>query len=94
MGIPSVYEERLPFESNQERLVTNALIEATAPAAVVRQVVNPPARVLFPPRFGYRVEELTIDDVMNINRYMPDRRQDFSGSTGAYGSSSQPGIYG
>lgn len=91
----SVYDRSEPWESLQERLVTNALIESQAPADELRLIRPRTATTpLFPPRFGFMKEPITIDQVV-----MSDRRQsgltgivrtDFSQSQGGYGASSSP----
>ncbi len=56
---------RSPWETNEERLTSDALDRALAPASVIRRWQ--PAN-LFPPRTGFDREVPTIEDVLNIDR--------------------------
>jgi hypothetical protein len=60
---PTVENQALgPDRSNEERLRSEKLIMAIAMQSQV-----PPQPPLFRPRFGYRVDELTIADVLNVD---------------------------
>lgn len=58
----TVYAYQAPWQSNQERLVSEALMYAST-------TTGEPPRFdpydLVPPRFGYATEELTIMDILN-----------------------------
>lgn len=61
--------------SATEYAVSNALRWMAIPADVIRQQVPPPpAGGLFPQQFGYDTTPLTIDDVLNTDRWAPQRR--------------------
>jgi hypothetical protein len=80
-----------PWASNEERLVTESLNANSAPADLLRQMPPaPPRRELFPPRFGYRVDAIGIDDVVKIDEVFPGARVDFSQMTSGYSGSSYP----
>lgn len=74
----SVYAAKGPNESNQERLVRESLENNTLPGDVIRNA--PPARNLFPPRFGYEMREPTIEDVLATDNRNPDYRALVSGA--------------
>ena len=74
----TVYAAKRPNESNQERLVRESLERNTMPGDMIRSL--PPARNLFPPRFGYEVREPTIEDVLATDNRNPDYRALVSGS--------------
>lgn len=57
------YQVSRPNQSNQERLVDEALQISAMPGAYL-QDYQPRERVLFPPRFGWEDEPATIDDVL------------------------------
>jgi len=59
-----------PFQSNQERLLSQALATWTMPGAELQQYVRPPLPQvkLFPPRFGYSENEIGIEDLVNLPR--------------------------
>lgn len=62
MPAPTVENQALgPDRSNEERLRSERLLEAVALNSI------PPKVQLFRPRFGYRVDELTIEDVLNVD---------------------------
>lgn len=69
-----------PFQSNMERLTTEALRSALDPRAVVAgKGVNLPQWKLFPARFGYRKDQPNIFDIVDAQRqYMSVN--DFSGA--------------
>jgi hypothetical protein len=81
-----------PWQSNEERLVDEALARAwSAPSIAVRP---PPAQALIPPRFGYDQTELNLSDLFKYDRD-PDMHLDFSGSAGGYaGGTSTPSLGG
>jgi hypothetical protein len=57
-----------PFPSNQERLLSQALISLNLPGAELQQIVRPnlPQLQLFPPRFGYEDSAYNINDIMEV----------------------------
>jgi hypothetical protein len=90
----TVYSAK-PWASNEERLLSQALSVADTPGAILQETVRPPLpRVqLFPPRFGYRTEQPTIQDVlMNLDATFPGARVDYSGSQSGYQGTSYPSM--
>ena len=59
-----------PFQSNQERLVSQALAAWTMPAAELQEYVRPPLPQiqLFPARYGYTEHEITVEDIVELPR--------------------------
>lgn len=59
-----------PFQSNQERLVSQALAAWTTPGADLQEYVRPPLPQiqLFPARYGYVTEEIGIEDLIDLPR--------------------------
>ena len=59
-----------PFASNQERLLTQSLATWNMSAAEVQEYVRPPLPQikLFPKRFGYTEDEITIEDIVQMPR--------------------------
>lgn len=59
-----------PFQSNQERLVSQALAAWTMPGAELQEYVRPPLPQiqLFPARFGYLESEIGIEDLVDLPR--------------------------
>lgn len=85
----SVYSKLSPWASNQERLVTEALIANTAPAEEIQTMVRPPLPQIqmFPALFGYgdKVDRTpTIDSVIGTPVSSVQPRIDWSGSPAGY----------
>jgi hypothetical protein len=59
-----------PFQSNQERLTSQAMAALTMPAADIQEYVRPPLPQiqLFPARYGYTENEIGIEDLINLPR--------------------------
>lgn len=57
-----------PFQSNQDRLLNQALATWTMSGAELQELVRPnlPQINLFPDRYGYTDQELTIEDVIGL----------------------------
>lgn len=69
-----------PGSLHAEYLASEALRIADIPADVILMQVRPPVpQQMLPPRFGYPTNALTIDDVLDINRWQPKFRQFTSG---------------
>lgn len=69
-----------PFMSKTEYIVSEAMRLMAVPADVIRQQVPPqPPLGLFPPTEGYDPTELTIEDVLDTNRWAPQIRSWVSG---------------
>lgn len=59
-----------PFQSNQERLLSQSLATWTMPRAELQEYVRPPLPQvkLFPARYGYTEHEIGIEDLINLPR--------------------------
>jgi hypothetical protein len=59
-----------PFASNQERLLSQSLAANTMPGAELQEYVRPPLPQIqmFPARYGYTENELTIEDIIGLKR--------------------------
>jgi hypothetical protein len=69
-----------PFMSKTEYIVSNAMRLMAVPAEVIRQQVPPPpAGGLFPEQFGYDHTPLTIEEVLDTDRWKPQIRSWMSG---------------
>jgi hypothetical protein len=72
-----------PFQSNQERLLSQSLAANMMSAAEIQEYVRPPLPQiqLFPARFGYTEDEISIEDIINLHRNGPTAQRvesDFS----------------
>lgn len=93
----SVYERTHPWESLPERILTDSLSVATVPGDVIALQSAPPpvVRPLYPPRFGYRVTALGIQDVLQVDKTYPSPSVNFyTGTQGGYSGSSRSTIGG
>jgi hypothetical protein len=89
-----VYDKLSPWASNEERLVTEALIANTAPSDEIADMVRPPlAQIrIFPPLFGfvpYNQRQATIDDVLGEDRRPADFRSSLSGGEAGWQASAR-----
>ena len=59
-----------PFQSNQERLLSQSLAAWTMPRADLQEYVRPPLPQiqLFPARYGYTEHEVTVEDIVELPR--------------------------
>ena len=59
-----------PFQSNQERLLSQSLAAWSMSAAEIQEYVRPPLPQiqLLPARFGYTDKEIGIEDLINLPR--------------------------
>jgi hypothetical protein len=93
-----VYYELGPNYSNQERLVTQALMTATIPGSVIQATVRPPLPQIdpFPPRYGYptyQERQMEIGEVFSVDRYLPNNRYALSGGVaGAQAAARNVGV--
>jgi hypothetical protein len=62
-----------PFQSNQERLLSQSLAANMMSAAEIQEYVRPPLPQvqLFPARYGYTEDEITIEDIISLPRNAP-----------------------
>ena len=83
-----------PFQSNQERLLSQSLAAITMGAAEIQEYVRPPLPQLhlFPARFGYSEHEIGIEDIIDLPRKVPTAQRvesDFSNTPNTQESSSR-----
>lgn len=81
-----------PFQSNQERLLSQSLAVNTMAGAEIQEFVRPPLPQIkmFPERFGYSEVEIGIEDVIELPRRNQQRvESDFSQSPNTPQSSSR-----
>ncbi len=81
-----------PFQSNQERLLSQSLVALTMSGSELQKHVRPPLPQiqLFPDRFGYTESELGIEDIIELPRRAQQRvESDFSQSPNTPQSSSR-----
>jgi hypothetical protein len=82
-----------PFQSNQERLLSQSLAAWNMTAAEIQEYVRPPLPQiqLFPARFGYTDTEIGIEDLINLPRRVATTQRvesDFSQTPNTQESSS------
>jgi hypothetical protein len=81
------------YSSNEERLVSEALLAQTEVDPELLRTMRPSSRSpLFPPRFVGERTQPTLDDVVMVDRSYPDSSAQFSGSSGGYSGSSTPSL--
>ena len=68
-----------PFTTRNEYIVSEALRLMAVPAEEIRQTRPPFINVPFPPVFGYDTTPLTIEQVLDTNRWQPTIRSWTSG---------------
>lgn len=81
-----------PFQSNQERLLSQSMAVNTMSAAEIQEFVRPPLPQIkmFPERFGYSEVEIGVEDVIELPRRAQQRvESDFSQSPNTPQSSSR-----
>jgi hypothetical protein len=85
------YDYMGPFEDTQDALISRAIMSVTLPAAMIQDIVRPnlPQIQLFRPKFGYRTEELTIMDIVDVNIEYQPTRTDYSQSPTSYQGTSR-----
>lgn len=86
----SVYDYTKPTQSHDEELVSARLV-ANAYADANRKPPVPNIGVVAP-RYGYRVEPATIEDILNVDDTFPAKFGDWSGSVSGYGGTAYPSI--
>jgi hypothetical protein len=78
-GEPPVPWQPRPFDSKEEYVVSEAMRLMQVSADVIRQTRPPVPQMLFPPIYGYDTTPLTIDQVLDVNRWAPQYRSYSSG---------------
>jgi hypothetical protein len=79
-GTPPVPWQPRPYGSKEEFVVSNALRLMSVPAEVIRQQRPPVPQMLFPPIYGYDDTPLTIEEVLDTDRWQPQIRSWVSGT--------------
>lgn len=69
-----------PFATRAEYAISEALRLMSIPADVIRETRPMQPQQLFPPIYGYDNTELTIDDVLDTDRWSPQIRSWISGT--------------
>ena len=82
-----------PFQSNQERLISQSIAAWTMSKVELQEYVRPPLPQikLFPARFGYSEDEIGIEDLVNMPRNIATTQRvesDFSQTPNTQESSS------
>jgi hypothetical protein len=82
-----------PFQSNQDRLLNQALATWTMKGSEIQELVRPnlPQINLFPDRYGYTDTEISIEDVIGLPGARSGQRveSDFSNTPNSQQSSSR-----
>ena len=83
-----------PFQSNQDRLLNQALAVHTMSGPEIQELVRPPLPQvnLFPPRFGYTEDEISIEDIIELPRRVATTQRvesDFSNNPATQQSTSR-----
>lgn len=81
-----------PWQSKEEMLATQAVAVALASSPEVQDTIRPPLPQVnpFPPRFGYRVAELGINDIVNVDEiYAAPSPSNFGGGVAGYQGASR-----
>lgn len=82
--------QRIP-QTHEQLLTGLALDSVLSMSADQIRLIRPPVPVqLFPPRFGYRTEELGIEDVIDVDRIY--QRTDFSHDTSGMEGTPTPAL--
>ena len=68
-----------PFSTKAEYIVSEAMRLMSVPAEVIRQTMPMQPQMLFPPIEGYDHTPLTIEDVLQTDRWAPQIRSWVSG---------------
>ena len=71
-----------PFSTKEEYAVSNALRLMAVPAEEIAAIRPPMISELFPPTEGYDNTQLTIEDVLDVDRWAPAIRSWVSGGSG------------
>jgi hypothetical protein len=90
-GPPPTGQIHAPNETHEQYLTGEALAEVLGMSNEEIRAIRPPVPIeLFPPRFGYRVDALGINDIANLDRIY--ERRDFSGRVSGYSGTSTPAL--
>lgn len=82
-----------PFQSNQERLISQSLATWTMSGAEIQEYVRPPLPQiqLFPARYGYTESEIGLEDLIDLPRRVQTQQRvesDFSNTPNSQQSTS------
>lgn len=83
------YDRTKPWNSNEERIVSERLVEASSAAGQQGWVNQQP---LFPDRFGYERRALAVTDCFALETQYGNAREDYSRVTSGYQGSSTPSL--
>jgi hypothetical protein len=87
---PPVQIQR-PNGSYEDQVTGAALAASMTETPEEIRAIRPPIPINpFPPRFGYRVDALGIDDIVRLDDLY--ERQDFSGKKSGYSGTSYPSL--
>lgn len=78
-----------PFSTKEEYQISNALRLMAVPAEMIRAIRPPMINELFPRQFGYDTTPLTVEEVLNTDRWGPQLRSWTSGAPYVRRSSSE-----
>lgn len=83
------YDYMGPFSDIQDQLTSQALAANTVPGEFLADIVRPPLPQvqLFRSRYGYRVRELGISDIMDVDEIYAEPRTEMTGAAGFEGTS-------
>ena len=82
-GQPPVPWQPRPFTTKTEYIVSEGMRLMGVPAEAIRQVRPPMMIIPFPEQFGYDTTPLTIDQVLETDRWAPKVRSWVSGGPSA-----------
>jgi hypothetical protein len=87
----SVYDYTKPTQTFAEELVSAKLLaNSQAEAQNRRPPVPNIGRIT--PRYGYRVDPATIEDILNVDENFPAKFGDWSGTVSGYEGTSYPNV--
>lgn len=95
LAADGVYDRTKPWQSNEERLVSEMLAGTAGMTAAEIATTPRPAfakQPLFPDRFGYERRALSVIDCFAIETTYGNARDDFSRVTSGTTSSSTPSL--
>jgi hypothetical protein len=87
----STYSQTKPSQTFAEELVSAKLLANSQADAQDRRPPVPNIGVIAP-RYGYRTEPATIEDILNVDENFPAKFGDWSGTVSGYEGTSYPNI--